>query len=174
MNNLDELCAVLEKDGERIRFGGWLLYDRTHKSGLRHLTVQIIPIQWNAEDGEPDILVHKRSLDRTVGANQWDFCGGHTRFKKEYHALDWMDESFLRKVSDDTAVEEANEQSGNSRVEIGDRPRFSRTLAIYTQASTTEEPDAGKLHARVCARGAGQPAFLPPRQKNGVNCYGIQ
>jgi len=30
-----------------------------------------------------------------------------------------------------------------------------------TEASTTEEPDAGNLHVRDCAGGAGQPAFLP-------------
>ena len=29
------------------------------------------------------------------------------------------------------------------------------------QASTTEEPDAEKLHVRVCTGGAGQPASLP-------------
>lgn len=26
---------------------------------------------------------------------------------------------------------------------------------LYAKASTTEEPDAGKLHVRVCAGGAG-------------------
>ena len=29
------------------------------------------------------------------------------------------------------------------------------------KASTTEEPDAGKPHVRVCAGGARQRAFLP-------------
>jgi hypothetical protein len=29
------------------------------------------------------------------------------------------------------------------------------TLVAYAKASTTEEPDAGKLHVRVCAGGAG-------------------
>ena len=31
----------------------------------------------------------------------------------------------------------------------------------FAEASTTEEPDAGKLHVRVCTGGAGKPAFLP-------------
>jgi hypothetical protein len=34
-------------------------------------------------------------------------------------------------------------------------------ILLDAKASTTEEPDAGKLHVRVCAGGAGQPAFLP-------------
>ncbi len=34
-------------------------------------------------------------------------------------------------------------------------------MNIRAEASTTEEPDAGKPHVRVCAGGAGQPAFLP-------------
>jgi hypothetical protein len=33
----------------------------------------------------------------------------------------------------------------------------------FAKASTTEEPDEGKLHVRDCAGGAGQPAFLPRR-----------
>jgi len=31
----------------------------------------------------------------------------------------------------------------------------------YAHASTTEEPDAGKLHVRVCAGGLWQQGFLP-------------
>ena len=31
---------------------------------------------------------------------------------------------------------------------------------IRAKASTTEEPDAGKLHVRVCGGGARQRAFL--------------
>ena len=39
----------------------------------------------------------------------------------------------------------------------------------YAKASTTEEPDAGKPHVRVCAGGAGQPAFLP---RDNLNIHG--
>ena len=34
-------------------------------------------------------------------------------------------------------------------------------ILLGAQASTTEEPDAGKLHVRVRAGGAGSLAFLP-------------
>ena len=34
-----------------------------------------------------------------------------------------------------------------------------------TEASTTEEPCEGKLHAGICAGGVGQPAFLPRRNR---------
>ena len=33
-----------------------------------------------------------------------------------------------------------------------------------TEASPTEEPCEGKLHAGICAGGAGRPAFLPRRR----------
>ena len=33
--------------------------------------------------------------------------------------------------------------------------------SIVAEASVTEEPREGKLHARICAGGAGRPAFLP-------------
>src|SRR5712671_3531974 len=36
-----------------------------------------------------------------------------------------------------------------------------KALLCTAEASTTEEPDAGKLHVRDCTGGAGQPAFLP-------------
>ena len=36
-------------------------------------------------------------------------------------------------------------------------------VKLCAEASTTEEPDEGKLHVRVCAGGAGRPAFLPRR-----------
>ena len=36
-----------------------------------------------------------------------------------------------------------------------------KALLCTADASTTEEPDAGKLHVRDCTGGAGQPAFLP-------------
>ena len=35
------------------------------------------------------------------------------------------------------------------------------TISIVAEASVTEEPREGKLHARICAGGAGRPAFLP-------------
>jgi hypothetical protein len=34
---------------------------------------------------------------------------------------------------------------------------------LYPEVSTTEEPDAGKSHVRVCTGDAGQPASLPQR-----------
>jgi len=34
-------------------------------------------------------------------------------------------------------------------------------VELCAEASTTEEPGAGKPHAGVCTGGAGQPAFLP-------------
>jgi len=33
--------------------------------------------------------------------------------------------------------------------------------SLDAKASTTEEPDAGKLHVRVCAGGFWQQKFLP-------------
>jgi hypothetical protein len=35
------------------------------------------------------------------------------------------------------------------------------TILCPAEASTTEAPDAGKLHVRVCTGGAGELAFLP-------------
>ena len=35
----------------------------------------------------------------------------------------------------------------------------------FAEASTSEEPGAGKLHAAVCTGVAGQPAFLPQSQR---------
>ncbi len=43
---------------------------------------------------------------------------------------------------------------GNHRVEATAQG-FCMTNLHDAQASTTEEPDAGKLHVRVCAGGAG-------------------
>ncbi len=37
------------------------------------------------------------------------------------------------------------------------------TLSSVTEAGLTEEPCEGKLHAGICARGAGRPDFLPRR-----------
>ena len=34
-------------------------------------------------------------------------------------------------------------------------------ILLDAKASTTEEPDAGKLHVRVCAGGSWQQGFLP-------------
>lgn len=110
MDPLSELCAVLDKSESSLSFAGWLLYDLTHKNGLRHLTVQIIPVQFNPTRDEPVILIHRRSADRTVGANQWDFCGGHARFDSKHIPADWNSLEFLRRLSDDTALEEVNEE----------------------------------------------------------------
>ena len=35
------------------------------------------------------------------------------------------------------------------------KPTSLRGIANYAEASATEEPDAGKLHVRVCAGGVG-------------------
>ena len=40
-------------------------------------------------------------------------------------------------------------------------PRCLLRGTAATEASTTEEPCEGKLHAGICTGGAGQPAFLP-------------
>ncbi len=39
-----------------------------------------------------------------------------------------------------------------------------------TEASPTEEPCEGKLHAGICAGGAGRPAFLPRRAPGEAWC----
>ena len=41
----------------------------------------------------------------------------------------------------------------------------SETMSLATEASPTEEPCEGKLHAGICAGGAGRPAFLPRRAR---------
>src|SRR2546430_9669329 len=56
-----------------------------------------------------------------------------------------------------------------------------KALLCTAEASTTKEPDAEKLHVRDCTRGAGQPAFLPLRNRtkfrgqhpNHVKCVHI-
>ena len=48
----------------------------------------------------------------------------------------------------------ANLTAGNSK---------SGRASSDTEASPTEEPCEGKLHAGICAGGAGRPAFLPRR-----------
>ena len=40
----------------------------------------------------------------------------------------------------------------------------TRGVCLVTEASPTEEPCEGKLHAGICAGGAGRPAFLPRRR----------
>ncbi len=56
------------------------------------------------------------------------------------------------------------------------QPRLSGTsktgggpvmVSACAEASATEEPDAEKLHVRVCAGGAGEPASLPRRGAAG-------
>ena len=42
-------------------------------------------------------------------------------------------------------------------------------MKIRAKASVTEEPDAGKLHVRVCAGGPWQQGFLPREsEKSGL------
>ena len=107
MGAVEERCLVLSENGG---FLSWIPYDEVHTNGLRHLTVQLIPVQPNREKTEVHILVHRRSAGRTVGANQLDFCGGHVRFDERYLQLDTLSPEFLRTASDDAALEETREE----------------------------------------------------------------
>jgi len=56
-----------------------------------------------------------------------------------------------RKLMPDTVGLEQHEPTSLRGLAIGD---LLETVMIRAEASTTEEPDAGKLHVRVCAGGA--------------------
>jgi len=111
MGNQTEYCILVGKNEGGIEFYGWGAYDFVHQLGLRHLTVQIIPIVMNGEGMTPDILLHRRSEHRTVGAKKIDFCGGHIIFNDKYAlSNEWDDPAFLTKVSQDAAWYEAKEE----------------------------------------------------------------
>lgn len=48
------------------------------------------------------------------------------------------------------------------------------TVKVRAKASTTEEPDAGKLHVPDCAGGAGQPASLRLRSLKRIPYLGFR
>ena len=49
------------------------------------------------------------------------------------------------------------------RAQVNRKETFAqdRIMLADAEASTTEEPDAGKPHVRVCMGGIGRPIFLP-------------
>lgn len=102
---------LVEKREGDIEFCGWGAYDFVHQIGLRHLTVQVIPIMVNGEGMTPDILLHRRSEHRTISPNKLDFCGGHIVFNSEYaRSIKWSDTSFLTRASYGAALDEAKEE----------------------------------------------------------------
>ena len=111
MDYQTEFCMLVGKNNGIIKCYGWGAYDFVHQQGLRHLTVQIIPVVVDSKQKELNILLYRRSKHRTVGANQLDFCGGHVVFNDEYaRSNEWNNIAFLSKASQDAALHEANEE----------------------------------------------------------------
>ncbi len=91
-----------------LRFIGYRDYKTVHRLGILHLTTQILVSR--SDDEIPEVLVHRRSKDRSVGANLIDIPGGHVDMDSHSQMWKWDDPDFLRRLSLRAALSEIHEE----------------------------------------------------------------
>lgn len=103
----------LDNDGPAIRPAGFVTRDLAHWNRVPHTTVLIVPVR--PLDNGFDILVHRRPLNKKVSPDTWDTFGGHIDVSIENGRIlppvdEIDDRQVFRKLIDDTAIREANEE----------------------------------------------------------------
>jgi 8-oxo-dGTP pyrophosphatase MutT (NUDIX family) len=107
------LERYLSQDGDKLRFAGVVTRDVAHYQGVPHGSVQVAIIAPVAVAGKatPHVLLGWRSKWKKTSPETWDVCGGHVDADKEI--LDspaWDDQDYVKKIFDETAIREANEE----------------------------------------------------------------
>ncbi|RKZ84230.1 MAG: hypothetical protein DRR19_18010 [Candidatus Parabeggiatoa sp. nov. 1] len=112
---MSELFLLVDRKSpdSPLQLFGCVSRDGAHQLGYRHTSVILIPTAWDDKCNAPIIFIHKRSPDKLICPNTYDFCGGHITFEHWYcHYLENAFDSLplLERAADDTAIREANEE----------------------------------------------------------------
>ena len=111
---MKNLMVILERyldiDGPRLRIGGVVTRDVAHYHGVPHGAVQVAVVVH--KDGQPHILLHKRSKWKKTDPDKWDICGGHIDATQEIlqNANAWDNQRFIEELFAETALREVNEE----------------------------------------------------------------
>jgi len=110
---MSELFLLVDRKSPEspLQLFGCVSRDGAHRLGYPHTSVLLIPTTW--DDNAPVIFVHKRSPNKLICPNTWDFCGGHISFEPWY--CHYLENSFdsrplLERAAFETAIREANEE----------------------------------------------------------------
>jgi 8-oxo-dGTP pyrophosphatase MutT (NUDIX family) len=104
----------IDKDGPAIRPAGFVTRDLAHWHGVPHTTVLLVPVR-SLDNGQFEVLIHRRPKNKKVSPDTWDTFGGHVDIfihdGKVVPPADKLNErNVFRKIIDETAIREANEE----------------------------------------------------------------
>jgi len=104
----------IDKDGPAIRPAGFVTRDLAHWHGVPHTTVLLMPVR-SLDNGQFEVLIHRRPKNKKVSPNTWDTFGGHVDIfihdgKVLPPANKLNKRKVFRKMIDKTAIREANEE----------------------------------------------------------------
>lgn len=103
------VLVTRDQDGN-LEFIGAAEAARTHRYGMPHTTVLLVPVVQEA-NAEARLILHQRSPYKRTSPDKQDFNGGHLTFSSCYfNGTPWESSYDLARATEDAACREGNEE----------------------------------------------------------------